>query len=310
MKKAVIDIGTNSVKLTLGEAAADGGARMICDMNVITKLGEGMRASGALGAEAMERTAQAVAKFADFARAEGADEILCVGTMALRRAANAADFSSRVRGLCGLSVTVLPGEAEAELSSLAAIRSIGGADEGYVTIFDTGGGSTEFVFLNDGARLEALSVEAGAVTLTDEYFAKSPANPQTVCSVTASLIKKFTEAGVGREAGRVIGAGGNVTAMAAVAAGMAEYDRSKIHGSALTKAEVMRQVALYAQSTAEERRAIPGLSPKRADIILGGACIILAAMEAAKAGEITVSDRSLRHELLRRLCAGEGAPLA
>ena len=92
--------------------------------------------------------------------------------------------------------------------------------------------------------------------------------------------------------------------------GMAEYDRSKIHGSALTKAEVMRQVALYAQSTAEERRAIPGLSPKRADIILGGACIILAAMEAAKAEEITVSDRSLRHELLRRLCAGEGAPEA
>ena len=303
MKKAVIDIGTNSVKLTLGEAAAEGGARMICDMNVITKLGEGMRASGALSAEAMERTAQAVAKFAAFARAEGADEILCVGT-------NAADFSSRVRGLCGLGVTVLPGEAEAELSSLAAIRSIGGAEEGFVTIFDTGGGSTEFVFLRDGARLEALSVEAGAVTLTDEYFAKSPANPQTVCSVTASLIKKFTEAGVGREAGRVIGAGGNVTAMAAVAAGMAEYDRSKIHGSALTKAEVMRQIALYTQSTAEERRAIPGLSPKRADIILGGACIILAAMEAAKAGEITVSDRSLRHELLRRLCAGEGAPLA
>ena len=178
---------------------------------------------------------------------------------------------------------------------------LGGADEGFVTIFDTGGGSTEFVFLRDGARLEALSVEAGAVTLTDEYFAKSPANPQTVCSVTALLIKKFTEAGVGREAGRVIGAGGNVTAMAAVAAGMAEYDRSKIHGSALTKAEVMRQVALYAQSTAEERRAIPGLSPKRADIILGGACIILAAMEAAKAEEITVSDRSLRHELLRRI---------
>lgn len=305
MKKAVIDIGTNSVKLTLGEPSAEGGARVICDVNVITKLGEGMRASGALSAEALERTAQAVAKFAAFARAEGAGEILCVGTMALRKAANAADFSSRVRELCGLSVTVLAGEAEAELSSLAAIHSIGGADEGYVTIFDTGGGSTEFVFLRDGARLDAVSVEAGAVTLTDEYFQRTPANPQTVCSVTASLIKKFTEAGAGREEGRVIGAGGNVTAMAAVAAGMAEYDRSKIHGAKLSKAEVMRQVALYAQSTAEERRAIPGLSPKRADIILGGACIILAAMEAAKADEITVSDRSLRHELLRRLCAGE-----
>ena len=152
MKKAVIDIGTNSVKLTLGEAAPDGGAKMICDMNVITKLGEGMRASGALGAEAMERTAQAVAKFADFARAEGADEILCVGTMALRRASNADDFSSRVKALCNLDVCVLPGEAEAELSSQAAIMSLDGAGCGFVTIFDTGGGSTEFVFLRDGAR--------------------------------------------------------------------------------------------------------------------------------------------------------------
>lgn len=304
MKKAVIDIGTNSVKLTLGEAAG-GGARVICDMNVITKLGEGMRASGALSAEALERTAQAVAKFTDFARAEGADEILCVGTMALRKAANAADFSARVRGLCGVDVNVLAGEAEAELSSLAAIGSIGGAESGYVTVFDTGGGSTEFVFLHDGARLCAVSVEAGAVTLTDEYFQRSPSNPQTVCAVTATLIKKFTDAGVGREEGRLIGAGGNLTAMAAVAAGTAEYDRAKIHGSKLSKAEVMRQVALYAQSTAEQRRAIPGLSPKRADIILGGACIILAAMEAAKADELTVSDRSLRHELLRRLCAGE-----
>lgn len=310
MKKAVIDIGTNSVKLTLGEAAPDGGAKMICDMNVITKLGGGMRESGALSAEAMERTAQAVAKFADFARAEGADEILCVGTMALRRAANAADFSLRVKTLCGLDVSVLPGEAEAELSSLAAVKSLDGADSGFVTIFDTGGGSTEFVFLKDGVRLDAVSVEAGAVTLTDEYFAKSPANPQTVCFVTSELIKKFAEAGVGREEGRVIGAGGNLTAMAAVAAGMPEYDRARIHGSILTKQEVMRQIALYAQCTAEERRVIPGLSPKRADIILGGACIILAAMEAAKADEITVSDRSLRHELLRRLCAGEGAPLA
>lgn len=308
MKKAVIDIGTNSVKLALGDPAPDGGAKMLCDVNVITKLGEGMKENGALSDAAMERTAQAVAKFADFARAEGTDEILCAGTMAMRKASNAAAFASRVKELCGLDVAVLPGEEEAELSSQAAVGSIAGASHGYVTTFDTGGGSTEFVFLRDGARLGAVSVDAGAVTLTDEYFPKSPANPQTVCSVITSLVKKFTEAGVGREEGRLIGAGGNVAAMAAVAAVMTEYDRSKIHGSTLAKQEVMRQIALYAKCTEEERRAIPGLSPKRAGIILGGACIILAAMEAAKAEELTVSDRSLRHELLRRLCAGENVP--
>lgn len=306
MKKAVIDIGTNSVKLALGEAVRSG-MKLVCDINVITRLGEGLKETGKLADGASERTAQAVAKFAAFARAEGADEILCVGTMALRKASNAADFSLRVRELCGLGVTVLAGEDEAELSSLAAVNSLAGASDGFVTIFDTGGGSTEFVFLRDGARLGAVSADAGAVTLTEEYFAKSPANPQTVCSVTAALIKKFTEAGAGRDEGRLIGAGGNVTSMAAVAAGMTDYDPSKIHGSRLGKSEIMRQVALYARCTAEERRAIPGLSPKRADIILGGACIILAAMEAAKVEELTVSDRSLRHELLRRLCAGDVA---
>ncbi len=304
MKKAVIDIGTNSVKLALGEAGPDGGTRILCDVNAITKLGEGMRENWTLSDAAMERTAQAVGKFADFARAERADEIMCVGTMALRRAENAAAFAARVKKLCGLSVAVLSGEEEAELSSRAAAGSIAGTDKGFATIFDTGGGSTEFVFLKDGERLGAVSAEAGAVTLTEEYFPKSPADPRIVCSVTAALIKRFSEAGVGKEKGLVIGAGGNVTAMAAVASRMERYDASKIHGSALTKAEVMRQISLYAKCSAEERRSITGLSPKRADIILGGACIVLAALEAAGAGALTVSDRSLRHELLRKLCRG------
>ncbi len=98
MKKAVIDIGTNSVKLIIGERLREQGAKILFDVNAITKLGEGMRESGALSQPAMARTAQAVVKFADFARSQGAEEVACVGTMALRAAKNAAAFAARARG--------------------------------------------------------------------------------------------------------------------------------------------------------------------------------------------------------------------
>lgn len=300
MRKAVIDIGTNSVKLAAGESRAGKEPKLLFDINVITKLGEGL-SGGRLSRAAIERTAEATAKFAQFARAHGAEEVLCVGTAALREARNAEEFAQVLHDAGGPDVRVISGEEEAELSSRAMLASIRGAEDGEVLIFDTGGGSTEFARAKDGKLTGAFSVRVGAVKLTEEHFSTSPADPHEVCAVVAEITKKFAAYGVARGAKMLIGAGGNVTAMAAVAAGMDRYDANKIHGSILKADEVARQTALYAECTDEERRRIRGLSPKRADIILGGACIITAAMEAAGAKQIVVSDRSLRHELLRRI---------
>ena len=301
MKKAVIEIGTNSVKLVLGESAAGGSARIIYDVNAITKLGEGMAKSGALSEAAIERSALAVGKFAQFARLEGAVDIACVGTMALRTASNAGDFDRRCYAESALHARVLTGEEEADLSSAAMISSIPGASSGSVLAFDTGGGSTEFISVEDGRRTRAFSAPLGAVTLTDEFLSAPTADPQKVCALIADITKGLASSGVKSGAHMVIGTGGNVTAMAAVSMKMEKYDSAIIHGSTLSREEVMRQIALYAKSSPEERRRIPGLSPLRADIILGGACIILAAMDAAGVQEITVSDKSLRHELLRQM---------
>ena len=170
MKKAIIDIGTNSVKLIIGERSHGDAIKIILDVNVITKLGEGMRKDGRLSEAAMARTAQAVVKFADFARSQGAEEVVCVGTMALRTAENAGDFIETVRAAGGPEVRVLSGEEEAALSSRAVLNSIDGASRGEVLIFDTGGGSTEFVRAAGGEIERAFSVPVGAVTLTDENF--------------------------------------------------------------------------------------------------------------------------------------------
>lgn len=301
MKKAVIDIGTNSVKLIIGEFSQSGGIKILYDVNAITKLGEGLLENGGLSAAAIERTAQAVAKFAQFARYEEAAEIVCVGTMALRTAQNAEDFLRRAYALSGVKVNVIPAEEEAELSGKAMIESIAGASYDEILLFDTGGGSTEFIYAKDGKPEKSFSVALGAVTLTEEAFSKPPVAPEKVCSVIADLTKGLSSDGVKGGVHMVIAAGGNVTAIATVAAGLEEYDPGKIHGSRLTKDELMKQIASYSKMTLEERRQVKGLSPQRADIILAGACIILAAMEAAGVSEVTVSDRSLRHELLKKM---------
>ena len=304
MKKAVIEIGTNSVKLILGESVGSGGTvRVLYDVNAITKLGEGLGEWGVLADIAIERTVQAAGKFAQFARFEGASEIECVGTMALRTAANAADFDKRCFAETALHVRVLSEEEEAELSSAAMIGSIAGASFGKVLAFDTGGGSTEFIAAEDGKRGHSFSVALGAVTLTEKFLSAPTVEPAKLCGLIADMTKGLRSDGVKAGAHMMIGTGGNVTAMAAVAQKMDDYDSVKIHGSTLSREEVMRQIALYAKSTPEERRNIAGLAPQRADIILGGACIILASMDAADMKEITVSDKSLRHELLKLMFA-------
>jgi exopolyphosphatase/guanosine-5'-triphosphate,3'-diphosphate pyrophosphatase len=150
-RKAVIDIGTNSIKLYVAERAPDGSLGSIIDRNNIARLGEGMDDSGILKAEAIERNARAVAGFVDLARANGAGEIVAVGTMALRTAKNAADFVSAVQSLSGIGVQVIPGEEEAELAYLAVLSGIG-APVGRLVVCDVGGGSTEFIFGGEAVR--------------------------------------------------------------------------------------------------------------------------------------------------------------
>ena len=147
-RKAVIDIGTNSIKLYVAERASDGSLASVVDKNNIARLGEGMGDTGILQSEAIQRNARAVADFAELARATGAKEIVAVGTMALRTAKNAVDFVSAVQDLSGVDLRVIPGEEEAELAYLAVLSGIG-ASAGRLAVCDVGGGSTEFILGGD-----------------------------------------------------------------------------------------------------------------------------------------------------------------
>ena len=287
-RKAIIDVGTNSIKFCLAEETGNGSYNVLKDANDIARLGEGLKETGLIGPEPLERNAQSVANFAAEAKAAGADEVVAVGTMALRTAKNAAAFIARVKELC-------------ENSYVAVMSGIPGAADADLVTMDTGGGSTEFVFGTAGKIVRKFSLNVGAVRFTEKYLSQMPVAPEKLAEAQAEIKKELSEGGVSGPVKFLVGMGGTVTSMASVKHKMAKYDPDVIQGSKLTLDDINAQIADYAAKTLDQRREIVGLQPKRADVILAGACIVRAVMELTGVSELTVSDRGLRHGLMYEL---------
>lgn len=295
-RKAIIDIGSNSIKFFVGELAADRTITTVLDTNDIARLGEGLDKTGQISPEAMERNVAAVAAFRAKAEELGADQVVAVGTMALRNAKNSGEFVEKVKAACGVEVQIIPGEEEARLSYLAILSGLP-LQGGDLVVFDTGGGSTEFIFGHGTEVTKRFSVNLGAVRITENYLKSDPVTPDEVKAALAQIDKEFAEAGVEGSPAQLVGMGGTVTSMGAVKHKMAKYDPDVIQGSALTRGDIKAQIDEYSAKTIEERRSITGLQPKRADVILAGACILDVITRRLGVDQLTISDRGLRHGL-------------
>lgn len=296
-KYAVIDIGTNSVKFNISERRDDGSWQTIVDRADITRLGEGLEETGAIASDAMERTVSAIAAMVDEARKNNVEEIAAVGTMGMRTARNSQQFIDAVEQRCGVKIEIISGDEEGRLAYIAVKSGLGLA-QGSLAIFDTGGGSSQFTFGHGDAVAERFSVNVGAVRYTEKYSLSGVVPPD---QLQAAL--KAIAADLGRLDNRpspdtLVGMGGAITNMAAVKHSMAKYDPNVIQGSTIERAEVERQIAILCSNSLDDRRKIVGLQPKRADVILAGACIVKTVMEKLGKDQLSVSDRGLRHGLL------------
>lgn len=290
---AVIDIGTNSVKMHVA-TVSDGGTEVLGDFTEVTRLGEELHDTGKLGDEGIARTADAVTAFHAKALELGAETVVGVGTMALRSAENSKVFTDAVSERCGLDVEVVPGEEEARLSYLAVLSGLG-TGEGRVVVFDTGGGSTEFIF-GDGEEIrDRYSLNIGSRQPTEEFCNSDPVTEEELAAMVAHLEGEF--AGLTPGVDSLVGMGGTVTSLGAVHHEMKVYDPDVIQGSVLTLPVVERMVTMFRSKTIAERRETVGLMPKRADVILAGATIVMTIMRKLEASELTISDRGLRHGL-------------
>ena len=305
---AVIDVGTNSIKLHIAARGDAGSWAVVVDRAVVTRLGEGMNATGMIGAAALERTVAAIADMVAEARQHGVRAIAAVGTAGLRIAANAAGVLATIRARTGVRIEVIPGTDEARLAFRAATAGLAHGD-GSLVVFDTGGGSSQFAFGHGGEIDESFSIDVGAARYTDRFGLDRAVSPEVLASAMAAI-----SADLARLDGRpvpdaLVGMGGAVTTIAAVGLGLARHDPDVIRGSVVDRTEIDRQIALYRQRDAAGRRDIPGLQPDRAAVILAGACIVRTVLEKLGRTSLVVSDRGLRHGVLNeRFGAWSKAP--
>jgi exopolyphosphatase / guanosine-5'-triphosphate,3'-diphosphate pyrophosphatase len=294
---AVIDVGTNSVKFHIGERDPGGGWRAIVDRAELTRLGEGLGDQGAIAAEPLERTVAAIADMVEEARRQQVRAIAAVGTAGLRIARNREEVVAAIRARTGLAVEVISGEEEGRLAYLA-VRAGLGATEGSLVVFDTGGGSSQFTFGRGPQVEERFSVNVGAVRYTERFGLAGAVDPGVLGDALAAIATDLARLDGRPPPDELVGMGGAVTNMTAVKLELASYDPDRVQGATLDRAELDRQIELYRSCDADARRAIVGLQPKRAEVILAGACIVRTVMDKLGQPSLTVSDRGLRHGLL------------
>jgi exopolyphosphatase/guanosine-5'-triphosphate,3'-diphosphate pyrophosphatase len=301
MNLATIDVGTNTTLLLVASVEPDGTIRAIEERAEITRLGRGIGAEGTLGAEGIARTLAALREYAAAARRAGVPTIAAVGTEALRRAPNAAAFLEPAAEILGAPIEVIDGAREAALSFRAVAASFPAeAGRGALVVIDIGGGSTEIVIADAGAVRFRTSLPLGSVRLTEQHVSHDPATAAEVTAVESAVELALAAVPLPAQP-TFVGVAGTVTSLAAMAQDLASYDAGRVHGFRLSRAALAAQVVRLAASTQAERERMPGLDPRRADVILAGALILDRIARAADADAVLVSDRGIRWGLAYEL---------
>ena len=301
---AVIDVGTNSVKLHVGERRAGDAWRTIVDRAEVTRLGEGLDETGELQPEPIRRTADAVVGMVEESRKLGAAEIAAVATAGMRIAANSTELIEAVQDRSGVGIEVIPGEEEARLAYVAATSELS-LGKGTIAVFDTGGGSSQFTFGRPGHIDEQFSVDVGAARFTEQFGLDGVVSDEQLAAALQEMSAELARLDGRPRPTALVGLGGALTNIAAVHHHLADYDPKIIQGTVLDRGELDRQIELYRSRSADRRREIVGLQPRRAEVILAGACIVRTVLDKLHCDELTVSDRGLRHGLIvERFSAG------
>ncbi len=299
-RAAVIDAGTNTILLLVGERdpARAGGVRLLADEIEFARLGEGVDRSRRLSAAAIERGLAAFRRFSGIARAHGVERVRATGTSALRDAGNARAFVDAVREETGIDLEVIDGGREARLGFAAATDDLPEGEPALV--LDIGGGSVQL--MRGAARRgpdEARSFDVGVVRMTERWLRTDPPTAEERARLEAEVDAALAQAPDADRSAELVGVAGTCTTLAAVRLGLADYDGEKVHGTRLTLAEIEALDARFLALDRAGRARVPGLHPKRADVILAGTAILRRVLARYRIESLRVADRGIRHALLR-----------
>ena len=281
MRRAVIDIGTNTVKLLVADVR-NGQVFPLVSKDQTTRLGEGVFATRQLAPSAIDRTVTAIARYVADAHEHAVTDLTAFTTSAARDAGNRQEFLDAVRRQCGLEVAVMSGQQEAELIFRGVASDPLWAAQ-RLLVMDIGGGSAEVIQGRAGKMEHWTSLPIGAVRLTEQFRERSFAELAThLRSLLRSALADFTADGC-----QFVATGGATTTLGRVATGVVDH-------ASLTFEEISALVAQLNAMSLAERRQVPGLPPERADIIVAGGAALMFAMETLGVSALTVSTRNLR----------------
>jgi len=305
---ASIDIGTNTILLLIAEVNK-GVLKPLLEKETIVRLGEKVQQNGVLLEGAMERGIQTLTQYLKECEGMGVQRIFAAGTSALREAKNAGDFLNKVEQKLNLTIEIISGEEEAQLSFLAVARDLGNA-ENPILVVDVGGGSTEFV-LGKGEQISHwVSLPIGSVRFTEQFLRSDPVEEKERERLEKEITGRLSGIPQPQRPFTMVAVGGTATTLASVEQGLEQFDYEKIHRFVLKRENLKKQLDLYRSRTLKERRNISGLPPARADVILAGGTILYLTMEKLDCLSVLISCHGVRYGLIHKKIAECGVRIA
>lgn len=298
---AAVDIGTNSVRLLVGQAGGTPKSPVLQTLlrkMTITRLGEGLEERGSLSETAMERTAAVLDSYRREAQDLGAERILPVATSAVREAANGPVFIEKARKALGVSPRVIDGGVEAWLSFLGATYDLDLVPRGEeIMVFDIGGGSTELVKGRLGGKPEWWkSLALGCVRVSERYLTHDPPKPgelETMERGVEEVLMEDLQVLKPLSSSAVVGLAGTVTTLSGLRQGLRSYDPARIHRSRLSLEDCEALYRELSRMDLEERREFMVIDPARAEVIVGGAAVLVVLLRFLGLKEIWVSEKDI-----------------
>ena len=322
MHVAVVDIGTNSTRLLIADVDRDSGTlRELARRSEVTRLGEGVDASGSLSDAAINRVLKVLSKYHDEIEEHDCEANLAVLTSAVRDADNGEQFAARLRDEYGLDARVLKGEEEAQLTFLGAMSGQAGPDQTTgeagntdpkasepTVVIDVGGGSTEFVVGRGHTAGFHVSLQAGVVRMSERHIHSDPPEPDELQALATDVREVFTEGLPSSEREHVtrgIAVAGTATQAAAIEQELDPYDPTRVDGYDLQLGTIELLLARLADMDETKRREVVGLHPDRAATIVAGMIVLGEALRAFDLEHVEVSEHDILHGGALRL-AGVG----
>lgn len=306
VRVAAVDCGTNSLRLLIADFA-DGDLREVDRRTTIVRLGQGVDATGAFAPEALARTFAACDEYAEAVRDLGVQQLRFVATSAARDVRNRDEFFAGVRDRFGVEPDLLSGEEEAALSFRGATAGLAGIEAPFLVV-DIGGGSTELVLGDGSGLLGAESLDMGSVRMTERHLRSDPAAAGELAAATAEVDALLAGTSLPlRDARSLIGVAGTVITVAAVAQGLTEYDRSKVHHARVGGPLLLETTAWLMSASRADRSAVPAIHPGRVDVIGAGALILQRVHDLLAPGLATDELLVSEHDILDGVALDVGA---